>query len=65
MNKAIKKLEISLSESNRLQDMGSKRLIPSAISTCLNDSKNMTLDKIIDYNDIFKVTSRELYTMGN
>lgn len=60
MTNTIQKLENTLLESNRLQDIGSKRLIPAKISQELNDSKNITLDNIIDYNDMSKVKSIEI-----
>lgn len=63
MNQIIQKLENTLENSNRLQDIGSKRKAPSIISESINNVKNKSLDSIIDYKDMLSIKSLELDTI--
>lgn len=64
MNKIIKNLEMALENSNRLQDLGSKRKVPSSISESLNQVKNDSLNSIIDYKDIYLTKSQEINSLN-
>lgn len=64
MNNIIKNLEKSLENSNRLQDIGSKRNTPSMISKSINYLKNDSLSSIIDYKDMILTKSQELDTFN-